>query len=696
MTTPLHRRPALYLTRRLVSLATGAQRSAVEERAAELLSRAEPGLLLRGAAILTKLSRGDDVHFDTRAPGEALVIAPHDEPEGDGPSLGEVLHAVALLGQLPVTVDAVLEQPGAYRVSWPPTSIVESLTALSPISLLRRISPAPREAPPPTVDPSLQLEIDHAQEERAQLEELVEKLRRTLAERNRELERSEAQYRALVEDLAIGIFLLTPEGLIDYASPRVGVLLDRDLEAIEGRIAATLFASSQLPDFEERLGQARRGQEVPAFDVTVPSMAAGLSSVPFQVTLAPLEGGPRVIGTINRTLRPELSRRLMEAQRLEAVGRMAGALAHQINNPAASVRLNLETARSRIAELESNQVDGSAESLSPLTAALDEALQSISRIASTLADLTAFSDERQRQFTNVDVDLVVAQSLRLLENRLRHVAEPMIDLRSRSRVFGNESLFAQVLVNLLSNASAAIEQSGRRRGTIWVRTRRVGDHVTIEISDDGCGMDPRELPHLRQPLVTGWKNNPSTGLGLATCDRVLATMKGSLDAVPRKGGGTTFLVNLPIVRGKAITKESPARPKTTLGFEGRPRVLMVDDELPILRAFTRLLSSSCDITTAESIDQLEEVLERGQRFDLVLCDLMMPKRSIVDAYDDLKLRFPWLEKRLVICTGGGFSDEAREFVGEKGLRLLDKPFSPEAFNKVLSEMPGRRTDSWLA
>jgi CheY-like chemotaxis protein len=260
---------------------------------------------------------------------------------------------------------------------------------------------------------------------------------------------------------------------------------------------------------------------------------------------------------------------------------------------------------------------------------------------------------------------------------------------------GNESLVTQVLVNLLSNAAAAIEQSDKRRGTIWVRTRRVGDHVTIEISDDGCGINPAELPRLRQPLVTGWKNNPSTGLGLATCDRVLATMKGTLDAVPRRGGGSTFLVNLPILRGKALRKKLPASPQKAPNIEGRPRVLMVDDERPILRAFTRLLSSSCDITTAESIDQLEEVLERGERFDLVLCDLMMPKRSIVDAYDDLRFRFPWLARRLVICTGGGFSDEARQFVGERGLRLLDKPFSPEAFNKVLSEMPGRRTDSWL-
>jgi CheY-like chemotaxis protein len=249
-----------------------------------------------------------------------------------------------------------------------------------------------------------------------------------------------------------------------------------------------------------------------------------------------------------------------------------------------------------------------------------------------------------------------------------------------------------MIMNLLSNAATAIEQSDRRRGTIWVRTHRTADTVTIEVSDDGCGMAPADFSQLRRPLVTGWKNRPSTGLGLATCDRVLSMLGGSLEMAPRRGGGTTFVASIPVATTSAappVEQQPPSRPT---GITGRPRVLVVDDERSILVAFSRLLSTKYEVTTAESIDKLEGILDRGQRFDLVLCDLMMPHRSIIEAYDDIRKRHPWVERRLVICTGGGFSEDAKRFVGDSRLRLLDKPFSITAIDAAIEELSGLRSE----
>lgn len=674
MIKDLYRRSARALVRRFLSLGQERGRGVSGARAAKILERVEPEYLLRATVALLKATRQGEILFDVISPGEAIIEAsPSSEQE---PSISKVLEALTRFGHLPISFEE--EGQGFYRVYWPP-----------PESIQR---PGADPAEPVPIDPALQLELDHVRQERDQLEELVLKLRSTLEHQAQDLASSEARSRALVEDLALGVFFVSEEGTLDFVSPRMAELIGRDSELLVGQVPSTIFESAGPPSFAARLAAVQGGEESPAFDVTVPLAA---SATMYQVSLALFEGGPRVIGTVQRAIRPELSRRLMEAQRLEAIGRMAGALAHQINNPAASVRLNLETALQLVAELGKSVVGEGSASVSSIVTALEEALHATERIASTLADLNAFSDERHRRLTPVDVDLTIARAVRLLENRIRHVAKLELDFGCRCDVLGDESLFSQVVLNLLSNATTAVEQGPARSGTIWVRSTRVGEHVTIEVSDDGCGIDIEDFVRLRQPLVTGWKNAPATGLGLATCDRVLDIMKGRLEVAPRPGGGTTFIVTLPIsaTRSNRRGAEPPPPPP---GVDGRPRILMIDDERAILRAFTRLLSSKYDVTTAESIDQLEEILERGDRFDLVLCDLMMPQRSIVDAYDELRIAHPWLERRLVICTGGGFSEEAKAFVRQKGLRLLDKPFSPESLDRVLSEMPGRRTDSWLA
>ncbi len=683
MARSFQRRTAAAFAARLVSISRTLAGDGVDGKLADALSRVEPTLLLRGAATLLRASTGANVRLEEISRGESMLSVDTEDLEAHD-TARELLHAVTRLGHLPVEITPIEDRPGAFIVRYPPP-------LSGPLGWFR---PLGGGAPPPsTLDPSLLLEVDQLRAERSELQQLVEKLQANLAQHGSDLSRAEARYRALVEDLGVGVLLLSASGTVEFASPLAAEVLGRQSDEVLGQAATSLFTTARSPDLSSRLKSARKGDTVAPFDVTVPTATGEHAAATLQMTLAPLEGGPRIVGTVHRTLRPELSNRLMQAQRLEAIGRMAGALAHQINNPAASVRLNLETAQRGLAELERG--DTAKAAVPSLVAAVDEALQSIERIAVTLADLNAFSDERQRRQSKVDVDLTVARAVRLLENRIHHVARLELDFGAHCDVMADESLFAQIVVNLLNNAAAAIEQSERRQGTIWVTTRVIGENVTIEVSDDGCGLDHDDLTRLRQPLVSGWERVPSTGLGLATCDRVLATLGGTLDAAPLRGGGTTFFVTVPLpIEGKNDQSVRRIVPKAK--FVGHPRILMVDDERPILRAFQRLLSSKYDVTTAESIDQFEEILARGKRFDLVLCDLMMPKRSIVEAFDDLSTRYPWIGRRLVICTGGGFSDEATTFVAEKRLRLLDKPFSPTDIERALEEMPGRRTDSWLA
>jgi len=615
-----------------------------------------------------RAAAGPGVVFRVVGPGEALITLPK---EADAAS--DVLDAITRLGQLPITVERESDEPETYRVLWPP-------------------APGPREWLLPLVqrrkesdDSLLQLEFDRARDDRTRLEDLVDRLQEVLGQRDEALALSEARYRALVEDAAIGIFLVGAEGKLEFASSRASDLLTDDGAIITGLSLEEVIESKEGPTVAERMLRVRTDGAPAAFDAVRQLVEKRDDEVEtFQITLSPLEGGPRLVGSIQGSADADVSHRLIAAQRLEALGRMASALAHQINNPAATVWLNLEGARRTVAELATGDVELNREVITTLTSSFEEALHAIARIGATFADLHAFAGEHRPRPVACDVDQAIGAAVPLLENRLSHVARLDLDFSARCDVLADEALFSQVIVNLLSNAATAIEETRDLPGTIWVRAHRVGEKVTIEISDDGCGLDPTALQQLRQPLVTGWTVAPSTGLGLATCDRVLAVMGGSLEFSPRRGGGTTVLVTLPIVSGERVPRRTLTQPPPP--GPRRYTVMMVDDERPILRAFKRLLSRSYDVTTTESIDGMEAILESGERFDLVLCDLMMPRRSIVGAFDDLREQFPWLEERLVICTGGGFSDDARKFVGEKGLRLLEKPFTPEEFESVMAEV----------
>lgn len=669
MRSPFHRRTARALARRLVGLAAESPRSRLEEAASDSLARLEPGALVRGAALLMRAAAGPGLKFRIVGPGEALIVIP-----SEAETASDLLYSLTTMGQLPITVEQESTNPDTYRVIWPP-------------------APGPREWLLPLVqkrreedDSLLQLEFDRARDDRIRLEDLVDKLREVLEQRDEALALSEARYRALVEAAAFGIFLVGADDKIEFASNKAADLLEEDGAIITGLPLVDVIEAVEDPPLGERAARVRADGEAAIFEA-LKSNRAQRDKPPaetLQITLSPLAGGQRLVGSIQHTAGLEVSHRLVAAQRLEALGRMASALAHQINNPAATVWLNLEGARRTVAELESGEIELNREVISTLNTSFEEGLQAIARVGATLADLHAFAGEHRPRLIACDVDQAIGAAVRLLENRLRHLARLDLDFSARCDVIADEALFSQIIVNLLSNAATAIEERGTPPGTIWVRAHRVGDKVTIEITDDGCGIDLSILSKLRQPLVTGWTVAPSTGLGLATCDRVLDVMKGSLEFSLRRGGGTTVLVTFPVAMGDKVPRRTLTVPPPPLEPR-RYQVLMVDDERPILRAFKRLLSRSYDVTTAESIDGLEEILETGKCFDLVLCDLMMPGRSIVGDFDGLSSQYPWLEERLVICTGGGFTEDARKFVGEKGLRLLEKPFTPEEFECVMAE-----------
>jgi CheY-like chemotaxis protein len=147
------------------------------------------------------------------------------------------------------------------------------------------------------------------------------------------------------------------------------------------------------------------------------------------------------------------------------------------------------------------------------------------------------------------------------------------------------------------------------------------------------------------------------------------------------GEGTTFRVVLPPAREPSASGPIPERAQTP---PPRRRVLVVDDELPLLTAMRRQLSEDHDIDTASSAREALDRLRNGQRYDVILCDVMMPVMTGVELFGELRRRHPELADRLIFVTGGAFTPETRGALTTLGRPIIEKPFDPAALSALIA------------
>src|SRR5262249_4001645 len=182
----------------------------------------------------------------------------------------------------------------------------------------------------------------------------------------------------------------------------------------------------------------------------------------------------------------------------------------------------------------------------------------------------------------------------------------------------------------------------------------------VEIADTGRGIAPDVLPHVFDPFFTTKPADEGTGLGLAICQRIVTDHGGRLTIESEVGRGTLCRLLLPPASdGEVVAahrKKAAALPATA-GLDRRGRVLVIDDEVKIGEVIVQLLSDRHEVVAVQDAQAAFDLLDGGQAFDVVLCDLMMPNiggREVFEAFG----RWPALLSGLVFMTGGTFNDEA--------------------------------------
>jgi signal transduction histidine kinase len=361
----------------------------------------------------------------------------------------------------------------------------------------------------------------------------------------------------------------------------------------------------------------------------------------------------------------DLYHQLLQAEKMAALGQTVSGVAHELNNPLATILSHAERLSQRTTLEE------------PVRRGLETILSESERAARIVRNLLTFARKRQTTRMMVDVNQVVRETLalRAYEQRVTNIS--VIDALAAGlpNVFADGHQVQQVLLNIVINAEQAM-LSANGRGILVVRTWHDPDQesVILEINDDGPGIPDDLQPKIFEPFFTTKEVGKGTGLGLSVAYAIVQEHGGRIRLESRPGIGASFYVELPVtgarlpptplIRGRAGQLEAIAGAS----------ILVVEDEAKLASAVVDALRDAGYIVdhAADGEEALDKIAV--QAFDLVICDLKMPRVDGMAFYRRLSAAAPGLSKRVIFVTGDVAGTDAEKFLEESGCPWLAKPF----------------------
>jgi len=384
----------------------------------------------------------------------------------------------------------------------------------------------------------------------------------------------------------------------------------------------------------------------------------------------------------------ELEKQVLQSQKLESLGVLAGGLAHDFNNVLSSILGSAELARAAV---------GTEPAVIPH---LDTIRESSAVAAGLCRQLLAYAGKGRFQIEDAHISEVIRNQDRLLQASVGADVELELVLTEEPGAVArvDRGQVGQILLNLVINASEAIEHTGKK-GRIQVSTGVVecsvtalrsayldqvlqpGRYVFIEVEDDGPGMEPEVLERLFDPFFT--TKFTGRGLGLAAILGIVRSHNGTVRVYSKPGEGARFRVLLP-VGTQAIPVATPAEP--TPSWSGSGKILLVDDNASIRIVGSRMLQAlGFEAITAEDGVQALELLEQSSgTVQLVILDLTMPRMGGIPAFRAIRRMHP--EIPVVLTSGYSEQDTIEQLAGEELAGFLQKPFQLSELRMLLHQV----------
>jgi PAS domain S-box-containing protein len=493
------------------------------------------------------------------------------------------------------------------------------------------------------------------------------------------LQSSEALFRSVWENSVDGMRLVDENGTVLAVNDAYCKLVGMDVQSLEGKPFTIVYATSENWDdmlkelrdfFAAREHQHKRQQQHALHDGR---------TVVLEITdsFIEVEGRPLLMLSLFRdvTVQKRLEEQLRQSQKMEAIGQLAGGVAHDFNNILTVIHGHASLL------LSSGLDDTSARSAQQIT-------QAAERAAGLTRQLLTFSRRQLIQPKRLDMNKIVGNTTDMLGRILGEDVSLQLNYsHSPAMVEADAGMVEQVLLNLAVNARDAMPRGGQLTVRIAIvdvneshvqrhPEARMGRFVCVSKTDTGCGIAPENLPRIFEPFFTTKEVGKGTGLGLATVYGIVKQHQGWVEVDSTVGKGSTFRIFLPFVGSAEVVTEKPTTQFSIRG--GNETILLVEDEKPVRELVARILEKHGYkiFQAGNGAEAVEMWNQKKQEIDLLLTDLIMPGtmngRELAEAL--------WREQPdLKVIFSSGYSADivGKDFKLESEVNFLQKPYHPQ-------------------
>ena len=499
------------------------------------------------------------------------------------------------------------------------------------------------------------------------------------------LQQSERQYRSLFNSIRDAILVAdTNRNIIEYNSGFVDLFGYSHREII-GKKTWVIYHGKK--EFDRMDDAIREHMDEPSFLHTIQyqkkdgSVFPGETSVFYQRdNEGKIAGFIGLIRDISDRIQAQEAQKALEvqlsqAQKMEAVGRLAGGVAHDFNN---MLNIILGYAEMAIDDLAPN---------SPILTALEEIQKAAERSANLTRQLLAFARKQTVAPRVLDLNETIASMLKLLQRLIgENIDMAWIPCEAVWPVKIDPAQIDQILANLCVNARDAIAGVGK----MTIETSNIvfdenycklhtgfvlGEYAMLAVSDNGCGMDTKTMANLFEPFYTTKELGKGTGLGLATVYGVVKQNNGFINVYSEPGQGTTFKIYLPRYLSKTVSL--PEKGTDQPSKRGHETILLVEDEPAIRRMATIMLvrKGYTVVSAGTPGEAIRLATEHAGEIHLLMTDVVMPEMNGRDLSKNILSLYPQL--KCLFMSGYTANVIAHHGVLDEGVNFIQKPFSKE-------------------